>query len=156
MQFDGILSILWYCLSLGLEWKLTFSSPIDTAEFSIFSGRTFTGSSFRIWNSSTGILSPPLASFKVMHLRPTWLHIPGCPRWLLVMNLPVNAGDRVWSLGGKDPLKEEMSAHLSILAWISPWTEEPGGVQGGRHNWATERECMFPLCLLSEEIFFLS
>ena len=35
---------------------------------------TFTASSFRIWNSSTGIPSPPLALF----LRPTWLHIPGC------------------------------------------------------------------------------
>ena len=36
---------------------------------------TFTTSSFRIWNSSTGIPSPPLALFVVM-LRPTWLHIP--------------------------------------------------------------------------------
>ena len=32
------LSILWHCLSLGLEWKLTFSSPVATAEFSKFSG----------------------------------------------------------------------------------------------------------------------
>ena len=39
---------------------------------------TFTASSFRIWNSSTGIPSPPLALFVVMPLRPTWLHIPGC------------------------------------------------------------------------------
>ena len=36
----------------------------------------FTASSFRIWNSSTGIPSPPLASFVVIRL--TWLHIPGC------------------------------------------------------------------------------
>ena len=27
---------LWHCLSLGLEWKLTFSSPAATAEFCIF------------------------------------------------------------------------------------------------------------------------
>ena len=39
---------------------------------------TFTASSFRIWNSSTGIPSPPLALFLVMLSRPTWLHIPGC------------------------------------------------------------------------------
>ena len=26
----------WLCLSLGLGWKLTFSSPVATAEFSIF------------------------------------------------------------------------------------------------------------------------
>ena len=34
----GSLSILWHCLSLGLERKLTFSSPVATAEFSIFAG----------------------------------------------------------------------------------------------------------------------
>ena len=32
------LSILWHCLFLGLEWKLTFSSPVATAEFSKFVG----------------------------------------------------------------------------------------------------------------------
>ena len=32
------LSILWHCLSLGLEWKWTFSSPVATAEFSKFVG----------------------------------------------------------------------------------------------------------------------
>ena len=30
------LTILWHCLSLGLKWKLTFSSPVVTAEFSNF------------------------------------------------------------------------------------------------------------------------
>ena len=30
------LSILWHCFSLGLEWKLTFSSPVATVEFSKF------------------------------------------------------------------------------------------------------------------------
>ena len=34
----GSLSILWHCLSLGLEWKLTFSSPVCTAEFFNFAG----------------------------------------------------------------------------------------------------------------------
>ena len=38
---------------------------------------TFTASSFRVWNSWTGIPSPLLALFIVM-LWPTWLHIPGC------------------------------------------------------------------------------
>ena len=32
------LNILWHCLSLGLEWKLTFSSPVATAEFSKSAG----------------------------------------------------------------------------------------------------------------------
>ena len=35
--FFGI-AFLWHCLSLGLEWKLTFSSPVATAEFSKFAG----------------------------------------------------------------------------------------------------------------------
>ena len=32
------LNILWHCLSLGLEWKLTSSSPVTTAKFTKFSG----------------------------------------------------------------------------------------------------------------------
>ena len=39
---------------------------------------TFTASSFRIWNSSIGIPSPPLALFLVMLPQATWFHIPGC------------------------------------------------------------------------------
>ena len=38
MQLCSSLSILWHCLSLGLEWKLSFSSPVATVEFSKFSG----------------------------------------------------------------------------------------------------------------------
>ena len=36
---------------------------------------------------------------------------------------------RIQSLGGEDPLEEEMATHSSILAWKIPWTEESGGVQ---------------------------
>ena len=32
-------------------------------------------------------------------------------------------------LGLEDPLKEEMAAHSSILAWKTPWTEESGQLQ---------------------------
>ena len=35
----------------------------------------------------------------------------------------------VQSLGLEDPLEEEMATHSSVLAWKSPWTEEPGGLQ---------------------------
>ena len=38
-------------------------------------------------------------------------------------------GDRVWSLGGEDPLEKEMATHSSTLAWKILWTEEPGGLQ---------------------------
>ena len=45
----------------------------------------------------------------------------------------------VQPLGCEDPLEEEMTTHSSILAWRSPWTEEPGGYslwdsQRLRHN----------------------
>jgi len=29
----------------------------------------------------------------------------------------------------EDPLEEEMTTNSSILAWRTPWTEEPGGLQ---------------------------
>ena len=49
----------------------------------------------------------------------------------------------VQSLGWKDPMVEVMATHFSILAWKSPWTEEPRGLQstGSQrvgHNWATK------------------
>ena len=36
---------------------------------------------------------------------------------------------RVRFPGGKEPLEEGMATHFSILAWRSPWTEEPGKLQ---------------------------
>jgi len=34
----------------------------------------------------------------------------------------------VLSLGWEVPLEEEMATLSSILAWKTPWTEEPGGL----------------------------
>ena len=51
---------------------------------------------------------------------------------LLVKNLSVNAGDietGIQSLGGEDPLEEEMATDSSILSWRILWTEEPGRLQ---------------------------
>ena len=36
---------------------------------------------------------------------------------------------RVQSLGQENLMKKEMATHSSILAWRTPWTEEPGGLQ---------------------------
>ena len=36
---------------------------------------------------------------------------------------------QVQSLGWESPLEKEMVTHSSILAWKTPWTEEPGGLQ---------------------------
>ena len=46
---------------------------------------------------------------------------------------------QVWSLGWEDPLEKEVAIHSSILAWETPWTEEPGGLQSmgsqKSHTW---------------------
>ena len=47
----------------------------------------------------------------------------------MVQNLPAVWETRVSSLGWEDPLEKGMAIHSSILAWIIPWTEEPGGLQ---------------------------
>ena len=62
-----------------------------------------------------------------------------------VKNLPANArdtGDVVRFLGLEDPLEEDKATHSSILAWRSPWTEKPGGLQSKgsqrvRSDWVT-------------------
>ena len=46
------------------------------------------------------------------------------------MNLPALQGTWVRSLDQEeDPLEKGMATHSSILAWIIPWTEEPGESQ---------------------------
>ena len=38
-------------------------------------------------------------------------------------------------LGWEDPLEKEMATNSSILAWVIPWTEEPGeGRKRVRHD----------------------
>ena len=43
--------------------------------------------------------------------------------------LPAMRETWVRFLGWEDPLEKEMATHSSILAWRTPWTEEPGGLQ---------------------------
>ena len=38
------------------------------------------------------------------------------------------------SLGQEDHLEEGIATHSSILAWRTPWTEEPGGPQSRRSD----------------------
>ena len=53
----------------------------------------------------------------------------------MIKNMPVVQEMWVHSLGGEDPLEEEMATHSSI-AWRIPWTEEPGGLQSmGSQSW---------------------
>ena len=46
-----------------------------------------------------------------------------------VKNLPAIQETQVQFLGPEDPLEKEMATHSSILAWKTPWTEEPEGLQ---------------------------
>ena len=41
-------------------------------------------------------------------------------------NLPAMQETQVPSLGEEDPLEEEMANHSSMVAWRTPWAEEPG------------------------------
>ena len=43
-----------------------------------------------------------------------------------VKNLPAMQETVVQSLSWENPLEKGMATHSSILAWIIPWTEEPG------------------------------
>ena len=53
----------------------------------------------------------------------------GFPGGSVVKNLPVMQEMWVQSLGQEDPLEKEMAAYTSVLAWETPWTEEPSGLQ---------------------------
>ena len=49
------------------------------------------------------------------------------------------------SLGWEDSLEEEMTIHSIILAWKTPWTEEPSGLQSMgsqrvRHDSVTKQQ----------------
>ena len=61
----------------------------------------------------------------------SFLHEPlvGFPESQLVKNLPAVSEIWVQPLGQEDPLEKEMATHSNNLAWETPWTEEPGGLQ---------------------------
>ena len=68
----------------------------------------------------------------------------GIEHWLIIAqmvnNLPAMGETRVRSLGQEDPLEEAVATHSSILAWRTPWTEEPGALQStGSRSDTTER-----------------
>ena len=46
-----------------------------------------------------------------------------------VKNLYALQETQIQSLGQEDPLEKELATLSSILAWRTPWTEEPSGAQ---------------------------
>ena len=55
----------------------------------------------------------------------------------MVKNLPAMQETQIQSLRWEGPLEKEVATHSSILAWKTPWAEEPGGLQsmGSQKSW---------------------
>ena len=135
MQLCGSLSILWHCLSLGLEWKLAFSSPVATAEFSKFAGILNIKShgiksdfEFYIWNSNTLATSWE----ELTHWKRPW-----CWEGL---GAGGEGDDRGWDGWMALPTRWTWVWVNSGSWW---WTGRSGvlrfmGSQRVRHDWATE------------------
>ena len=47
----------------------------------------------------------------------------------IIKKMPTMRETWVRSLGGEDPLEEEMTTHSNTLAWKIPWMEEPRRLQ---------------------------
>ena len=67
-----------------------------------------------------------------------------------------NAGTQIKSLGQEDLLEKWMATHSSILAWRTPWTGEPGGLQSmglqrTGHDWANKPAHMHPRWSIDSE-----
>ena len=78
------------------------------------------------------IVSTGLSCFIVLHFIALWASLVA----QMVKNLPEMWETQVQSLGREDPLEKEMTICSSILAWRTPWTEEPGGLQSmGSQSW---------------------
>ena len=70
----------------------------------------------------------------------------------MVKNRPEMQETTFRSLGGEVPLEKGMAIHSSILAWRSPCTEKPGGLQsvGSQrvgHDWTTKHSTVSLLLL---------
>ena len=63
-----------------------------------------------------------------------------------VKNLPAVPETQVQSLGQEDPLEQGMAIYCSTLAWRTPWTEGPGGLQ----SMGSQRDTGNDLCLLCD------
>ena len=77
--------VVWTFFDIAFLWDWNENWPfsilwplLSFPNLLLYDCSTFTASSFRIWNSSAGILLPPLALSWWYFLKPIWLCIPGC------------------------------------------------------------------------------
>ena len=61
-----------------------------------------------------------------------YMYSMGFPRSSVGKESARNAGDLGSIPGSGKSLEKEVATHSSILAWIIPWTEEPGRLQSMR------------------------
>ena len=100
MQLRGSLSILWHCLSLGLEWKLIFSSPVAPAEFSKFAGIL-----------SAALSQHHLPGFEIAQL---W---PWSMEWSRAKANRVLPRERTGHSKHPLPATQEKALHMDITRW---------------------------------------
>ena len=83
-------------------------------------------------------------NFKKSWIKDIWGSFLGFPAGSRVKNLPAMQEMQetpVQSQRQEDPLEEGMATHFNILAWRTPWTEEPSelwsiGSQRVEHDWS--------------------
>ena len=122
MQLCSSLNILWHCLTLGLEGKLTFSSLVATAEFSKFAGI------LSVALSQHHLSGFGIAQLKFHHLhqlcsqwcflRPTRLHIPRCLITLILAWRTAAGLAVIWMLWGYQVLSASLTVSCSFCIII--------------------------------------
>ena len=148
VQLCGRLNILWHCLSLGLKWKVTFSSLVATAEKSwkqimgidlhFLSIMCFFPANQK--NSGGCHIQTKLFIKFLFYIEdnlPTILILQKKGASLvaqMVKNPPAMQEIWVQSLGWEDPLEKGMATHSNILAWRIPWTGDLAGCSPWSHK----------------------
>ena len=150
MQLCGSLSIIWHCLSLGLEGKLTFSSPVATAEFSKFASILSAAlsqhhlSGFGIAHS---LLEISLWSYFMLRRIPNnpgmcVLHM--LSHFILKPALSVNQSWVLWAPEKfkENPLCSKLASQRMMGLWEEPGPLDPKGCSLHLHT----RSHLFPVC----------
>ena len=131
VQLCSSLNIIWHCFSLGLAWKLTFTSPMDTWHEKVTHEKVC---------SHSRLYLDPLSTRAREGSALSWLSTAAfIPQFVaqVVKNPPAMQETWVQSPGWEDPLEKGKATHSSILAWRIPWTVWSMGLQRVRHDWVT-------------------
>ena len=137
MTCEHYMKLKLQCPSIKFYW----SSPIHQFLYCPWLFLCFSG---RLELSQRRLGDPKILKIYYLALYRRSLLTTGVKVELVVKNPPVNAGDvrdTGLILGWEVTLEKGMATHSNILAWRSPWTEEPGGLlflglQRVRHDWS--------------------